>query len=164
MTVEYWNSRMRPAVSDADSDNPFVSGAASAILLERNKLDDAVLERRVALRVSPGSDPGAVAGFFEGLGSRNRMALLARGGLWRSLDAYVQTLDDEEFKRAAVGLRKAFAGFSVGEVRKVAELLVGLWGAGPGAGDFAREVEVKLDAAELAKLDDELAGLELDDL
>ena len=47
----------------------------------------------------------------------------ARLSLWESLNDYLVTLDDEEFKRALVFLRRAFADFSAAEKDQIAENL-----------------------------------------
>ena len=54
---------------------------------------------------------------------KNRYALIARLSLWESLNDYLVTLDDEEFKRALVFLRRAFADFSAAEKDQIAENL-----------------------------------------
>ena len=54
---------------------------------------------------------------------KNRYALIARLSLWESLNDYLVTLDDEEFKRALVFLRRAFADFSSLEKDQIAENL-----------------------------------------
>ncbi len=68
------------------------------------------------------------AGWFEGLAMKNRYALIARLSLWESLDNYLDTLNDEEFKRALVFLRRAFADFSAVEKDEIAENLGEIWG------------------------------------
>ena len=59
---------------------------------------------------------------------KNQYALIARLSLWESLDEYLETLDDEEFKRALVFLRRAFADFSAREKDEIAENLGEIWG------------------------------------
>ena len=54
---------------------------------------------------------------------KNKYALIARLSLWESLNVYLTTLDDEEFKRALVFLRRAFADFSASEKDEIAENL-----------------------------------------
>lgn len=54
---------------------------------------------------------------------KNRYALIARLSLWESLNEYLMTLDDEEFKRALVFLRRAFADFTAVEKDEIAENL-----------------------------------------
>lgn len=68
------------------------------------------------------------AGWFEGLAMKNHYALIARLSLWESLDNYLDTLNDEEFKRALVFLRRAFADFSAVEKDEIAENLGEIWG------------------------------------
>ena len=69
-----------------------------------------------------------VCRWFEGLSRRNRYALLARQPLWEQLASYVSSLDDEQFRRALVFLRRAFGGFSPQEKRHIAENLGEFWG------------------------------------
>src|SRR4030095_13838273 len=66
--------------------------------------------------------------WFEGLAQRNRYALLARQTLWEQLADYISSLDDEQFKRAWVFLRRAFGSFSPREKRHIAENLGQCWG------------------------------------
>lgn len=59
---------------------------------------------------------------------KNRYALIARLSLWESLDEYLEMLDDEEFKRALIFLRRAFADFTAMEKDSIAENLGEIWG------------------------------------
>ena len=68
------------------------------------------------------------AGWFEGLARKNRHALIARLSLWKKLDDYLQTLSPDEFKRALVFLRRAFADFTPAEKSDIAENLGEIWG------------------------------------
>lgn len=123
-----WVQTLR-ILSDTDDRNPLLSGYACAILLERNELDNEQLAREVSRRLSPGIDADLGAGWFEGLARRNRYALLARQALWEQLADYVKSLDDDQFSRALVFLRRAFGGFSPHEKRAIAENLGEYWGA-----------------------------------
>jgi hypothetical protein len=118
------------ALAEADDRNALLSGFACAILLERARMDDAELTREVGRRLSPGIPAEIGAGWFEGLAKRNRYALLARLTLWRAVDDYLASLDDEEYRRALVFLRRAFGGFSPQEKRHIAENLGEVWGLG----------------------------------
>lgn len=115
-------------VSDRDDLNTRCSGFAMAILLERGKADEELLSREVSRRLSPGVPADLGAGWFEGLAGKNRYSLIARLSLWRHLDDYLNTLDDEHFRRALVFLRRAFADFTVKEKSDIAENLGELWG------------------------------------
>ncbi len=53
--------------------------------------------------------------------------MIARLSLWESLDGYLDTLDQEEFKRALVFLRRAFADFTAREKDEIAENLGEIW-------------------------------------
>ena len=111
-----------------DDLNTKLSGFAAAILLERGDMDSGQLRLEVQKRLSKGVPADLGAGWFEGLAMKNRYALIARLSLWESLDEYLDTLDDEEFKRALVFLRRAFADFSSAEKDGIAENLGEIWG------------------------------------
>lgn len=106
-----------------DDLNTKLSGFAAAILLERGNLSTQQLRTEVSRRLSKGVPADLGAGWFEGLAMKNRYALIARLSLWESLNAYLMTLDDEEFKRALVYLRRAFADFTAAEKDEIAENL-----------------------------------------
>jgi hypothetical protein len=124
---ELWVQRLRN-LSDADDRNPLLSGYACAVLLERGSMATEDLAREVSRRLSPGIPADLGAGWFEGLSRRNRAALLARQPLWQELDRYVQSLDDDQFKRAIVFLRRAFGGFAPHQKRQICENLAEHWG------------------------------------
>ena len=111
--------------------NTRLSGFAAAILLERGAMESAELSQEVSRRLSKGTPAELGAGWFQGLSMRNRYALIARLSLWQSLADYLDTLDEEEFKRALVFLRRAFADFSPGEKNDIAENLGEIWGVTP---------------------------------
>jgi len=119
------------SVAGRDDLNTKLSGFAAAILLERGQFDEKRLAREVSRRLSPGVPAELGAGWFEGLSMKNRYSLIARLPLWQSLAAYLDGLDDEEFKRALVFLRRAFADFSAAEKDEIAENLGEIWGLNP---------------------------------
>jgi hypothetical protein len=131
-----WVERLQ-RLADADDRNPILSGYACAILLERGLIANDALAREVSRRISPGVPADLGAGWFEGLARRNRYALLARQPLWEQLADYIASLDDEQFRRALVFLRRAFGGFSPQEKRHIAENLGEYWGV---HGDTASEL------------------------
>jgi hypothetical protein len=122
-----WIEQLR-RLADADDRNPSLSGYACAILLERGLMESEALAREVSRRISPGIPADLGAGWFEGLAQRNRYALLARQPLWEQLAAYIESLDEEQFRRALVFLRRAFGPFSAREKRQIAENLGEYWG------------------------------------
>jgi len=115
-------------VSGRDDLNTKLSGYAAAILLERGQMDEGKLALEVSRRLSRAVPAELGAGWFEGLSMKNRFALIARLPLWRSLSDYLDALDDEEFKRALIFLRRAFADFSAREKDEIAENLGEIWG------------------------------------
>lgn len=115
-------------ISDRDDLNTRCSGFAMAILLERGAADEALLARELSRRLSPGVPADLGAGWFEGLASKNRYALIARLSLWRHLSDYLDSLDELTFRRALVFLRRAFSEFSPSEKSDIAENLGEIWG------------------------------------
>jgi hypothetical protein len=132
---QLWIERLK-RLADADDRNPLLSGFACATLLERGLIANEDLAREVSRRLSPGIPADLGAGWFEGLAKRNRYSLLARQPLWTELAAYIHSLDDDQFKRALVFLRRAFGGFSPQEKRHICENLGESWGV---HGDDASE-------------------------
>ncbi len=115
-------------IAGRDDLNTKLSGFAAAILLERGCMDAGQLNLEVQRRLSKGVPAELGAGWFEGLAMKNRYALIARLSLWESLDSYLDTLDEEDFKRALVFLRRAFADFTAMERDEIAENLGEVWG------------------------------------
>lgn len=143
-----WRYALRQ-VAARDDGNPVLSGYAAATLLERGDLAADRLDTEVSRRLSPGVAAEQAAGWFEGLTKKNRCGLIARLPLWQSLSDYLDSLTDNEFKRALVFLRRAFADFTPGEKDQVAETLGELWELVP------RQVsEVLTTSAAVAELDD----------
>ena len=59
---------------------------------------------------------------------KNHYTLIARLGLWEKLQNYIFDLDEEEFKRALLFLRRAFADFTSNEKHDIAENIAEIWG------------------------------------
>ncbi len=152
---ERWVDAVRRA-AESDNRNPFLSGYAAALLIERGRMDDAAIDREVSRRLSPGTEASVGVNWFEGLVQRNRAALFLRRALWQVLETYVDGLDEESFKKALLYLRRAFSSFTMPEIRRVVSLLGELW-KGAGVAALAQQVEKKIDTAELEGLE----GLEL---
>jgi hypothetical protein len=153
--------RVLQALADADDRNSFLSGLACAILLERGIVSNDALAREVSRRLSPGISADLGAGWFEGLAARNRYALIARQVLWEQLADYVASLDEEQFRRSLVFLRRAFGTFSANEKRNIAENLANAWGAD--ADQISETLNDQLTAAEEEALD-ALNEFDFDDL
>jgi hypothetical protein len=155
-----WLERLE-RLSDADDRNPLLSGYACAMLLERGLVANEDLAREVSRRLSPGIPADLGAGWFEGLAKRNRYSLLARQPLWEELTAYIQSLDEDQFKRALVFLRRAFGGFSPQEKRHICENLAQIWGLH--ADSTANAIEKPLSEQEEKTLKD-LSEFDFEDL
>lgn len=118
-------------IAARDDLNTRLSGAAAAILLEQGVMDSEELGRQVERRLSKGIPAELGAGWFFGLSSRNHYGLIARLTLWEKLSDYLDTLDEEEFKRALLFLRRAFADFTSAEKDQIAENLGEIWQVNP---------------------------------
>lgn len=154
LNTEDWVIALK-GVSRRDDLNTTLSGLAAAILLERSEMTNEELKIEVSRRLSKGVPADLGAGWFEGLTMKNRYGLIARLSLWESLDEYIQSLDDEEFKRALVFLRRAFSDFSAGEKDGIAENLGEIWGLN--GAEVSEIVNAQLDTAsqeQIAALDD----------
>lgn len=127
LDTDAWVEALRQT-ADRDDLNTKLSGYAMAVLMERGMADGEALRLEVRRRLSRGVPAELGAGWFEGLAMKNRYALIARLSLWESLDEYLDTLDKEEFKRALVFLRRAFADFTSMEKDSIAENLGEIWG------------------------------------
>ncbi|WP_408637892.1 DUF5682 family protein [Paenibacillus tianjinensis] len=115
-------------LSERDDRNPRLSGYACAILMERGAVSAGEVAAEVSRRLSPGISADLGAGWFEGLSMRGHYGLLSRMSLWEQLNDYINALDDDEFKRALVFLRRAFSTFTPREKIMISELLGELWG------------------------------------
>lgn len=154
LSTNDWVTALK-SVARRDDLNTVLSGLAAAILLERSQMTNEELKTEVSRRLSRGVPADLGAGWFEGLTMRNRYGLIARLSLWESLDEYIQSLDDEEFKRALVFLRRAFSDFSPAEKDSIAENLGELWGLN--GAEVSEIVNSQLDTAsqeQIAALDD----------
>ncbi len=149
--VETWQSELHK-LAWRDDLNTKLSGVAFSILLEHNLASEDDCAKEVSRRLSPGVPADLGAGWFEGLSGRNRYALLSRITLWRELDRYIQELDDDEFFRSVVFLRRAFGEFEPNQKNSIAELLGDLWGSGAEA--TAEILQAELTEKETEKLDE----------
>lgn len=151
---ERWFSTLEQ-ISARDDLNTKLSGFAAAILLEKGRLKQGDMEKEVARRLSRGMPADLGAGWFEGLALRNHYALIARLFLWESLSDYLDTLDEEEFKRSLVFLRRAFSDFTASEKDQIAENLGEIWGLNPEqVSEVLNETLSEADQAMLDSLDE----------
>ncbi|WP_054958475.1 DUF5682 family protein [Paenibacillus dakarensis] len=147
-------------LSERDDLNPRLSGFACAILMERNALSPQQCAEEVSRRLSPGIPADLGAGWFEGLSMRNRYSLMSRLSLWEQLNEYIHSLEDDDFSRALVFLRRAFSTFSASEKTMIAELLGEIWGVNT---EQAAEVLTGELKEEETKMIDELNDFDFED-
>lgn len=148
-------------VSDRDDINTRCSGFAMATLIERGKVSEDLLAKEVSRRLSKGVPADLGAGWFEGLAKKNRYALIARLSLWKQLNQYLDTLDEEAFRRALVFLRRAFADFSGAEKNDIAENLGEVWGVQK---EQAADLLMRETTESEQAIFDDLDGFDFDDI
>ncbi len=152
--VETWQKELTH-LAWRDDLNTKLSGVAFAILLEHNLATEEECAREVSRRLSAGVPADLGASWFEGFSGRNRYALLSRTVIWKELDTYVRQLDEEQFMRSVVFLRRAFADFEPNQKNSIAELLGDLWGTGKEAtAELLQEVLTEEESTKLDELND----------
>lgn len=114
-----------------DSKNTMISGVCFSLLMEKNKLSNEIISTEISKRLSLAVPVDLCANWFYGVCKRNRYALLSKVELWKGIGAYVDNLDDSEFKRAIVFLRRTFDQFSDYEKNGIVEVLADIWNISP---------------------------------
>ena len=160
---ERWN-RVLSEIASRDGLNTRLSGLAAAILLERGQMEKEALGREVERRLSRGIPAELGAGWFEGLSMKNHYALIARMTLWDKLSDYLDTLSQEEFKRALVFLRRAFADFSSEEKDRIAENLGEIWQVNPASISEVLNGVVTLESEQAEEFINGLDDFDFDDI
>lgn len=122
-----WITQLKDLYKAHDK-NPILCGFSLSILIERGEVDDESINEEICLNLSLGSSPEGGASWLEGLTMRNRYVLLSKTTLWEQLDSYVKSLDDDEFKRILVCLRRVFSSFELHEKNGVCDILSETWG------------------------------------
>jgi len=111
-----------------DDKQPLLSGYCHGILLEKNQISPEEVKTEVSRRLSPAVPADLGAGWFEGVLSRNKYAVISRKYFWEALNEYVLSLAEEHFIRALVFLRRAFSTLNSSERGQVGEVVTGLLG------------------------------------
>ena len=115
-------------LAEDDMANPLLSGFACGALAERGDIDAEKLYSLMERHLAKGMPSADGAYWFEGLAEKNHRALIARLGIWEYLAAYIRSLDEEEFRSAAICLRRTFSTFSPAEKLDIAENICEIFG------------------------------------
>ncbi len=158
--AKLWERELIRLFQDRDQ-NPLLSGYACSLLVEQDLLPDETLSSQLSQRLSVGEDPMVGAFWFEGLSLRKNQILLVSQDLWKQLDLYVESLNQEDFLRVLVFLRRAFAPFSPHEKRSIIDRLNYIWEDGSDA--LKEFMETPLNEEEEDSLD-ALNDFDFDDL
>ncbi|MBS7821129.1 hypothetical protein J7552_07505 [Wohlfahrtiimonas chitiniclastica] len=132
LNVPLWQAQLRILAME-DHHNTYLSGTAFALLLEHQLVSEEACSIEVARRFSPGVPADLAATWFEGLAACNRYALLSRIAIWRELNDYVTQLDEEDFQRAVVFLRRTLGQFEPSQKASIVDLLNDFWGTNAAA-------------------------------
>ncbi len=158
INAELWTEALENMSESLDI-NPFLSGYATSILLEKGIIKHDEIEQIIEYRLSPGMDLSLSANWFEGLCMKNKYSLILNLKIWEKIDTYINSLNEEDFKRVFVFLRRAFTHFSASEKNSVAENLQELWGIN----NVSQFVNSNLNREEMEKLK-EIDDFDFDDI
>jgi hypothetical protein len=150
-------------LADRDGVHGLVRGWCCRILFERQQLDDAELQRRAGLALSPAVPRAQAAAWLEGVLRGSGVLLLHLEGLWSALDRWIVSLAADEFTGLLPLVRRAFADFNQAERRAMGEKIARLMrgereGAGARGGGQDRAI-ARVDAARAARVLPVLAHL-----
>lgn len=115
-------------ITDRLTINQFLSGYATALLLEKGYYSHEDVEKNIIFHLSSSIDGKIAANWLEGLCMKNRYQLILNLNIWKYFDDYIHTLDFEDFKRIVLFLRRAFTRFSSSEKDSIVDNLKELWG------------------------------------
>lgn len=152
-------------LADRDGVHGLVRGWCCRILFERQQLDDAELQRRAGLALSPAVPRAEAAAWLEGVLRGSGVLLLHLEGLWSALDRWIVSLAPDEFTGLLPLVRRAFADFNPAERRAMGEKIARLMhgerdGAGARGGGRDRDRAIaQVDAARAARVLPVLAHL-----
>jgi hypothetical protein len=153
--AERWQGEL-DRVATLDNLNAYLSGFVLSMILPR--VPEETLSTELQRRLSLGVPPDIAGAWVEGLMEHNHEVLFNREAVWRTLDAYVLSLDDDGFRKALVPLRRALGTFEPAEIRRVCGLLIAL--SESGADDIREVTNRALDDTEAKELQDQLGDLD----
>ncbi len=131
-----WAAALRAVAASDGGAHPLLQGLALRLLLDDGELDAAAAALAMALRLSPGGDPGAAAAWLEGFLNGNAAVLLHDARVWQLLDDWLAGLADEHFLRALPLVRRAFSSFAASERRDLGQRAAqGLQAAAPASAE-----------------------------
>ncbi|NDD28667.1 MAG: hypothetical protein EB084_10425 [Proteobacteria bacterium] len=99
-----------------------VAGRVARILLEAQVESAAAVETRMALALSPASEPASAAAWVEGFLRDSGALLIYDDRLWRVIDDWLAGLQASSFMSVLPLLRRTFSTFSTAERRAMGEL------------------------------------------
>ncbi len=134
--------------------NQFLSGYATALLLEKGFFSPFDIENKIIFHLSSSIDGKITANWLEGLCMKNRYQLILNLNVWRYFDDYLKTLDLEQFKRVLLFFRRAFTRFSIMEKESIVDNLKEIWGVNINNSDVNDQIS-KEELEEFSAIDDD---------
>ena len=152
---EAWSGALA-RLATATTTHGLVAGQATRLLLDGGRLDAAEAERRLAQRLSPGTEAAEAAAWLDGFLGGSGVLLLHDARLLGLIDAWLASLPDDTFASTLPLVRRAFARFPAAERRQIGAAAARLAGA-PSA--RAAEPRSDVDEARAARVLPVLAAI-----
>lgn len=103
--------------------HPYVQGGFTRLLVEEGKLSNQQFVRQLATSLQKQPDLALAASWCSGLMTGSEALLLHQPDLWLSLNAWVNSIPENEFTSVLPLLRRTFSNYSPGAKRQIAVLL-----------------------------------------
>ena len=148
---ELWVSALEK-LSQAFGVHTLLLGFASRLLYDKQLINASEAQKRLSFGLSKAQSKSDAAYWIEGFLFGSGQLIIHQRELWATLDAWLQTLDAEDFKAVLPLLRRSFTEFSTVERQRMMELA-------SGTSDTDKEGGVDLDAERANEVSAELGFL-----
>lgn len=118
--TQMWNECLLK-INSSQSTHPLLSGYTTRLMSDKELFTYEDMERILSYYSSPGNTPSDIAFWFEGFLKSSGTILLLNNSLWRLVNGWVTSLDNETFISLLPILKRTFSEFSPAERRKIGE-------------------------------------------
>lgn len=118
--TEMWNECLLK-INGSQSTHPLLSGYTTRLLNDKGLFTYEDMERILSYYSSPGNTPSDIAFWFESFLKSSGTILLLHDTLWRLVNGWVTSLEDETFMGLLPILKRTFSEFTPAERRKLGE-------------------------------------------
>ncbi len=119
-----WRGALRRLLADSQA-APLLAGSAARLLYEAEAMSPDEAAALLARMLSPGNSLGAAAGFFEGFFEGSGERLIYDEALRGGVDAWLQSLPDEDFTAHLPLFRRSFANLDRMQRKRLLDALFG---------------------------------------